>query len=132
MKKIVLTLLFVFAAVVYAKASEPSAVCDTTEIIPIIGGDGPGMGGGPRSIPLSEIRVCAVSFGDIVYVVVTVLQDLGQMEFSITNNSSGWYVDGEFNAVPGTYPIPISGSSGYYIVSLYLQDGREYEGMFHL
>ncbi len=59
--------------------------------------------GGARSLSVSELRACVVSFGDNVYVVVTVLQDLGQMEYSITNTSTGWYIDDEFNAVPGCW-----------------------------
>ena len=90
------------------------------------------MGGGPRSLFISELRACIVSLGDNVYVVVTVLQDLGQMEYSITNTSTGWYIDDEFNAVPGSYPIPISGSPGFYTISFILPDGRSCYGSFEL
>lgn len=89
-------------------------------------------GGGPRGLNISELRARIVSFGDNVYVVVTVLQDLGQMEYSITNTSTGWYLDGEFNAVPGSYPIPISGTLGYYTVLFTLPDGRSLYGTFEL
>lgn len=88
--------------------------------------------GGGRSLIISELRACVVSFGDNVYVIVTVLQDLGQMEYSIMNTSTGWYVDGEFNALPGSYPIPISGSPGFYTISFILPDGRSCNGTFEL
>ena len=90
------------------------------------------VGGGPRSLSINELRAYVVSFGDNVYVVVTVLQDLGQMEYSITNTSTGWYIDDEFNAVPGSYPIPISGSPGFYTISFILPDGRSCYGTFEL
>lgn len=95
--------------------------------VPILDG-----GGGDRSLIISELRACIVSFGDNVYVVVTVFQDLGQMEYSITNTSTGWYIDDEFNAVPGSYPIPISGSPGFYTISFILPDGRSCYGTFEL
>ena len=88
--------------------------------------------GGARGLNISELRARIVSLGDNVYVVVTVLQDLGQMEYSITNTSTGWYLDGEFNTVPGSYPIPISGSPGFYAISFILPDGRSCFGTFCL
>ncbi len=54
------------------------------------------------------------------------------MEYSITNTSTGWYIDDEFNAVPGSYPIPISGSPGFYTISFILPDGRSCNGTFEL
>ena len=90
------------------------------------------LGGGHRSLSVSELRACVVFFGDNVYVVVTVLQNLGEVELSITNTSTGWYIDGEFNAVPGSYPIPISGSPGFYTISFILPDGRSCLGAFEL
>lgn len=127
MKRIVLSLAFVFAAIALAEAKECVAPIDTSDF------SDPGIGwGGGRCLTINELRTCVVSFGDNYYVVITVLQDLGQMEYSITNTSAGWYVDGEFNAVPGSYPIPISGDSGYYVITLFLQDGREYERLFNL
>ena len=129
--KLLLTIFLAFAVAVSASAKSPKMVCDTTEVIPIFGGSYP-WGGGPRSLSVSELRACVVSFGDNVYVVVTVLQDLGQMEYSITNTSTGWYIDDEFNAVPGSYPIPISGSPGFYTISFILPDGRSCNGTFEL
>ena len=68
----------------------------------------------------------------MVYVLVTVTQNLGQVEFNITNSSTGEYLDGEFNALPGSYPIPISGSPGFYTITFILPDGRSCYGTFYM
>ena len=117
-------------AVSASAANSEKAVCDTSDID--LRGSNFGWGGGDRSLIISELRARVVSFGDNVYVIVTVLQDLGQLEFSITNTSTGWYIDDEFNAVPGSYPIPISGSPGFYTISFILPDGRSCNGTFEL
>lgn len=132
MKKVILAIILAFTAAVCAGAVNPMAICDTSEVIPIIGGYGPGMGGGNRGLTINELRASIVSFGDNIYVVVTVLQTLGQMDFCITNTSTGEYLDGEFNALPGSYPIPISGTPGYYTISFILPDGRSCYGTFEL
>ena len=130
MRKKILTVLFAIAMTAFAGNNHCAfAQCDS---IIFSGGGNSGMGGGPRGLTISELRACIVSFGDNVYVVVTVLQDLGQMEYSITNTSTGWYLDGEINAVPGSYPIPISGSPGFYTISFILPDGRSCYGAFTL
>lgn len=46
MKRVIITILLAFAAAVYAGAVNPTAARDTSEVIPIIGGDGFGLGGG--------------------------------------------------------------------------------------
>ena len=132
MKKVTLSILLAFTAFVYAFAINPVPARDTSQVIPIIGGDGSGMGGGPRTLQISELQACVISlFGDY-YIVVTVTQNLGQVEFTITNSSTGEYLDGEFNALPGSYPIPISGTPGYYMVLFTLLDGRSCYGSFVL
>ena len=45
MKKVILTIILAFTAAVYAGAVTPMATRDTSQVIPIIGGDGSGMGG---------------------------------------------------------------------------------------
>ena len=132
MKKVILTIFLAFTAAVYAGAATPTAARDTSQVIPIIGGDGSGLGGGPRSLQISGLQACVVSlFGDY-YIVVTVTQNLGMVEFVVTNTTTGEYLDGEFNALPGSYPIPISGSPGYYTVLFTLPDGRSCYGCFEL
>ena len=128
MKRILLIIAIVFGANTMVGAMEHVAQIDTCDFI-AFGGD---PWGGGRSLIISELRACVVSFGDNVYVIVTVLQGLGQMEYSIMNTSTGWYVDGEFNALPGSYPIPISGSPGFYTISFILPDGRSCNGTFEL
>lgn len=46
MKKVILTIFLAFTAAVYAGAATPTAARDTSQVIPIIGGDGSGLGGG--------------------------------------------------------------------------------------
>lgn len=115
-------------AIVSASAKEVVAPIDTSDF----SGPGIGWGGGDRSLAINELRASVVSFGGNVYVVVTVLQNLGQMDFHITNTSTGEYLDGEFNALQGTYPIPISGSPGYYTIAFILPDGRSCYGNFDI
>lgn len=111
-----------------AGAMERVAQIDTSDFI-VFGGD---PWGGGRGFIINELRASIVSFGGNVYVVVTVLQNLGQMDFHITNTSTGEYLDGEFNALPGTYPIPISGTPGYYTIAFILPDGRSCYGKFDI
>lgn len=119
---------FVVVAVASASAKVAVAPIDTSDFSdPFIG-----WGGGDRSLTINELRASVVFFGDNIYVVVTVLQTLGQMDFCITNTNTGEYLDGEFNALPGSYPIPISGSPGYYTIAFILPDGRSFYGTFEL
>ena len=128
MRRILLSLAFMVVAIVSASAKEVVAPIDTSDF----SGPSIGWGGGDRSRIINELRASVVSFGGNVYVVVTVLQNLGQMDFYITNTSTGEYIDGEFNALPGSYPIPISGSPGYYTIAFILPDGRSCYGSFVL
>ena len=48
MKKVILAIILAFTAAVCAGAVNPMAICDTSEVIPIIGGNGAGMVGGNR------------------------------------------------------------------------------------
>ena len=132
MKKVTLSILLAFTAFVYAFSINPVPARDTSQVIPIIGGDGSGMGGGPRTLQISELQACVISrFGDY-YIVVTVTQNLGTVDYCVANSSTGEYLDGEFNALPGSYPIPISGSPGYYTIAFILPDGRSCYGTFEL
>ena len=131
MKRILLLMILAFVGVVNASAANSEVAARDTSDIDLRGGNS-GMGGGDRSLSINELRACIVSFGDMIYVLVTVTQNLGQVEFTITNSSTGEYLDGEFNALPGSYPIPISGTPGYYMVLFTLLDGRSYYGSFVL
>ena len=131
MKRLLFILILAFVGAINASAAySEMAVRDTSDIDLRSGNSG--MGGGERSLIINELRACVVSFGDMVYVLVTVTQNLGQVEFNITNSSTGEYLDGEFNALPGSYPIPISGSPGYYTITFILPDGRSCYGTFEL
>lgn len=128
MKRLILTL-FLFAAV--AEASEAKTVLHSLDSLEI-GGGGNGMGGGSRAPIINDLQVSAVSLFGIVYLIVTVQSNLGMMDFSITNLDTGEYLEGEFNAQSGSYPIPISNSPGHYRALFTLTDGRYYEKEFIL
>ena len=131
MKKVIRLIMLAFIGAVSASAAiSEKAVCDTTDV-DLRGGLFP-WGGGDRGLIINELRVSVVSFVDNYFVVVTVLQNLGQMDFCITNTNTGEFLDGEINALPGSYPIPISGTLGYYTVLFTLPDGRSLYGTFEL
>lgn len=131
MKRLLFILILAFVGVTNASAAYSEMAVRDTSDIDLRGGNFP-WGGGDRSLIINELRACIVSFGDMVYVLVTVTQNLGQVEFTITNSSTGEYLDGEFNALPGSYPIPISGSPGFYTITFILPDGRSCYGTFEL
>ena len=95
-------------------------------------GSGPSGTGGGRSITTNELRVEYVNLFGNGFLIVTVQSDLGLVDFIVTNNDTGEYLVGEFNARSGSYPIPISNSPGHYRAVFMLPDGRFYEKEFTL
>ena len=92
-------------------------------------GVGTGTGGG-RSLSINELQVFVLDICGTKLLVITVQSNLGTVDFTITNQNTGEYLDGELNAQPGSYPIPISGSSGNYTALFVLPDGRRIERVF--
>lgn len=86
--------------------------------------------GGGRSQFTNDLQVFLLDFFSTKLLIVTVQSNLGTVDFSITNHNTGEYLDGELNAQPGSYPIPISGSSGNYTALFVLPDGRRVEREF--
>ena len=86
--------------------------------------------GGGRNLPVNDLQVSVLDFLGTKLIVVTVQSNLGTVDFTITNHNTGEYLDGELNAQPGSYPIPISGSSGNYTALFILPDGRRIEREF--
>ena len=86
--------------------------------------------GGGRNLPINDLQVSVLDFFGTKLLIVTVQSNLGTVDFSITNHNTGEYLDGELNAQPGSYPIPISGSSGNYTALFVLPDGRRIERVF--
>lgn len=126
MKRFLLVCVFTAVAAVSAKAS--IGVVAPSDSIDLIGG-GSGTGGG-RSQFTNDLQVFVLDFFSTKLLVVTVQSNLGMVDFTITNHNTGEYLDGEFNAQPGSYPIPISGSSGNYTALFILPDGRRVEREF--
>ena len=127
MKRFLLVCVLTAVAAVSAKAS--INIVAPSDSIDLIGG-GSGTGGGGRNLPINDLQVSVLDFFGTKLVVVTVQSNLGMVDFSITNHNTGEYLDGEFNAQPGSYPIPISGSSGNYTALFILPDGRRLEREF--
>ena len=128
MKRFLLVCVLTAVAAVSAKAS--INIVAPSDSIDLIGG-GSGTGGG-RNLPINDLQVSVLDFFGTKLLIVTVQSNLGTVDFCITNTSTGEYLDGEFNALPGSYPIPISGTPGYYTISFILPDGRSCYGTFEL
>mgnify|MGYP002624820047 CR=1 FL=1 len=112
-----------------ASDAAPVAECDTSTII-LSGGSG--MGGGNRSPQAVPFGASLYSVRAQTIILVTFITDLGTVDVEITNHTTGDYLQGELNAVPGTQSIPISGTPGWYTITFILPDGRIYEGEFDL
>lgn len=81
----------------------------------------------PARIPM---EVSYVSFMSALK--ITFLNDLGSMDVNVTNHTTGEYISGTMNAVAGVTMLPISGTEGFYTITLTLPGGREYTGDFEL
>ena len=126
MKRFILTSFLLVAFLATAEAS--SVMVAPNDSLDFIGS---GTGGG-RSITTNELRVEYVNLFGNGFLIVTVQSDLGLVDFIVTNNDTGEYLVGEFNARSGSYPIPISNSPGHYRAVFMLPDGRFYEKEFTL
>lgn len=63
----------------------------------------------------------------------TFISDLGNVTVNVTNMSDGEWLEGTVNAqAGGTALFPISGEAGLYILTITLQNGTEYEGIFDI
>lgn len=63
----------------------------------------------------------------------TFISDLGNVTVNVTNMSDGEWLEGTVNAQAGvTALFPISGEAGHYILTITLQNGTEYEGIFDI
>ena len=129
MKKHFILRVLAFAAIALAGISHESTAQDSDSLF--VEGGGSGTGGG-RSITTNELRVEYVNLFGNGFLIVTVQSDLGLVDFIVTNNDTGEYLVGEFNARSGSYPIPISNSPGHYRAVFMLPDGRFYEKEFTL
>ena len=103
---------------------------DAQDLDSIIFSGGGSWGGGNKSPGINDLQISVLNFLGTKLLVVTVQSNLGMVDFTITNHNTGEYLDGELNAQPGSYPIPISGSAGNYTALFILPDGRRIEREF--
>ena len=62
-----------------------------------------------------------------------IIADIGNVTVNVTNMSDGELLEGTVNAqAGGTALFPISGEAGHYILTITLQNGTEYEGVFNI
>ncbi len=65
-------------------------------------------------------------------VLVRFIRDVGEVEISIQNLSSGEYNDYTVNSKVGSIVLPITGDAGYYVITFTLQNGKQYIGEFSI
>lgn len=65
-------------------------------------------------------------------VLVRFIKDVGEVEISIHDLSSGEYNDYTINSKIGSIVLPISGDSGDYVITFTLQNGKQYIGEFSI
>ena len=63
---------------------------------------------------------------------VRFIKDVGEVEISIRNLSSGEYNDYTINSKIGSIVLPISGDSGDYVITFTLQNGKQFLGEFSI
>lgn len=72
-------------------------------------------------------------YDDVLSVVcISFLQNIGEVEVTITNVIDGDTVDYEVNSVAGSVVIPLDGGPGIYQISILLSSGKEYVGEFEI
>ena len=65
-------------------------------------------------------------------VCISFLQNLGQVEVSITNLYNGEYAEYDIDSSEGTAIIPISGNYGLFRITFELSEGSGYTGEFEI
>ena len=109
--------------------SYAAPVSDDVILIPISSGDD-GSTGLPKSPTLSPIR-CTYSDSSAI-LEFTFLSNLGNLTITVVNTSSGEVVSTTVDSSLGYEALPISGDSGYYVISIVSSGGNNYYGSFTL
>ncbi len=104
-------------------------VADDTILIPINSGDD-GSTGQPKSPTISPIYCTYSESGEILE--FTFLSNLGNLTITVINTTSGETVSSTVDSSTGYECIPISGDSGYYVISIVSSGGNSYYGSFTL
>lgn len=78
------------------------------------------------------IPIRAYYAGSFTSVCVQFLQNIGDVDVTITNLSTGDYVDYDVDSSTGGTLLPISGEVGSYRIVFLLASGAGYEGEFEI
>ena len=101
--------------------------------VPIVigtGGDGSGGGEGDDPNSLGTVPISCEYIEDTPGLVFNFYSDLGNVSITITNLLTGEIVSRVVDTQLGIVNIPISGSAGYYYISIITPSGLYYHGQF--
>ena len=124
MKRIVLFLSLICLAAITSWSAK-----DGQQFIPIAVLDDTVVTGQTHRAP-AFIPMQAYYDGFLTSVCVQFLQNIGDVEITITNLFSGNYVNYDVDSSAGGTFLPISGEEGFYRIVFSLDNGSEYEGEF--
>lgn len=126
MKRFVVVCLMALLAFDIYSAAYSSA--DSIVKIPVI--DKSKSSGTTRRTPaLIPIECCYDTFSNSV--IVSFKFPIGEVEVTIVNNSTGYWMSETVSSESVPAIIPISGDSGFYSIT-FTSDGRQYSGEFEL
>lgn len=84
-------------------------------------------GGRPRSLPIFSASLDV----DLNILSISSIYNVGEVDVVIENLTTGEYVEDSFNSsIPALFPI--SGNSGLWTITLSLESGEEYHGIFEI
>ena len=126
MKRIVLVLSFICLTAITSWSAK-----DDNQFIPIAVLDNTVVTGQTHRAP-AFIPMQAYYDGFLTSVCVQFLQNIGDVEVTITNLSTGDYVNYNVGSSTGGVFLPISGVEGTYRIVFLLTSGVEYEGEFEI
>lgn len=84
-------------------------------------------GGQPRSQPLFSASLDS----DLNILSISSIYNVGEVNVVIENLTTGEYVEDSFNSSISAL-FPISGNSGLWTITLSLESGEEYHGIFEI
>lgn len=82
----------------------------------------------PR-IPVIVPITCSYNDGTLYF---TFLEDLGEMQITVTNPSIGVVSVSEYDSAYGNVVVPVSSESGRYLIEIVTESGEYYYGEYEL
>lgn len=113
----------------YSFYSLAAPVADDTILIPINSGDDVSTGQ-PKSPTIAPIYCTYSESGEILE--FTFLSNLGNLTITVVNTTTSETVSTIVDSSLGYEALPISGDSGYYVISIVSSGGNNYYGSFTL